>query len=42
MSGKAAQAAIGKFEFTEVEDIGWSGVGHEGSVARINQSVKLL
>ena len=42
MSRETAEAAVGEFEFAEVEDIGWSGVGHEGSVARINQSVKLL
>ena len=36
VSREAAEAPIGEFEFAEVEDIGWSGVGHEGSVARIN------
>ena len=42
MSRKTAGAAIGEFEFAEVEDIGWSRVGHERSVALMTHSVKLL
>jgi len=35
VSGKAAEAFIGKLELAKIEDIGWSGVGHGERIAKI-------